>query len=448
MIKYIVFLLLLGSTNLLFAQQEVSLPLMQDIPNSNQFNPAFTTGYKFSLALPSISNGLSSDGPTINDMFTDDGNGHYSLHLNKVIDNLREHNQLSNITKVEALGLTFEGEKIAINFSLGTRLILGLDFPKDLGKLAAYGNGPYVGETLSVGPSLDVQAYSEMRLGFSKQFGKLRAGVAGKLLYGVASAKTQKSKMELYTDPEYYQLTATSDYQIQSSSFISLDSDGQLDLETITVQPNLVLGNKGMAFDFGLVYDVSDKLSISASAVDLGSINWTDNAKLLTSNGTYEYDGVSVSGLGEIDTTSIEGVLDSVTTIFEFKSTEKDFSTPLMKKYMLGASYQFSPKTTLSGMVNVSSLNDKMHPAFALSARTYVAKWVAFGGVLSYSNQEIDHLGLNMTLKLGPVQFYLMSDNALSYLMPKSANDLHIRTGLNLVFGKSKSKKKALIIED
>lgn len=445
MTKFFVLFLLLSFSYAMQAQQEVSLPTMHDIPNSIHFNPAFTTGYKWTVSLPSISNSMASNGPSFEQLFIDNGNGTYSLHLDQAVAQLKDHNLFSNITKVEVLGLSHQWKKSFIHFNVGVRTKIALDFPKNLAELAAFGNGQYVGQTLNIGPALDVLGYSEIGVGYAHQIGKVRIGATVKFLNGIASASTSKNNISLYTDPEYYQLTATTDYEVQSSSILSLDSLGDLDLNTVEIDPNFASKNRGTAFDLGIVFQATDNLSFSASAIDLGSIFWKQNAQTLTSNGSFTYEGLSANGgLSSIDSTSLTGFVDSIQKVFNFAQTTGEFETPLSKKFTLGAEYKFG-KTKLSALLDATTIVNKTRPAFALGARSYVTNWLALGGVVSYKNEEIDHLGLNATFKLGPVQLYLLSDNALSYIFPKSANDLHFRTGLNLVFGKTNKKREAIV---
>ncbi len=434
--KFLLIFLLLLPSFITKAQQEVSLSGMQDIPNSVRFNPAFTTGYKWTISLPSISNSFVSNAPNINSIFLDNGGGSYTLNVAQAISKLSDQNYLANVNKLELFGISHQWKNSFVHLNLGVRTTFGLEFPKGLAELVAYGNGPFVDKTIKLGPSIGVQSYTEVGLGFSQKIGKIRIGATLKYLNGIASATSVKNDISLHTDPEYYQLTATTDYEVQSSSLVRIDSFGVLQTQFNQLSPGLVKGNKGIGYDLGIVFDVTDNFSISAAAVDLGKITWTKNAVTLSSKGTFLYEGVAVDGFSSIDSSSLDGILDSVQAVFNFKSKSGTFATPLARKYLIGATYRHGKATTLNGILDVTKYLDKNSLSFALSGRTYVKKWLAFGGVISYKNKEIDHLGLNTTLKLGPVQLYLISDNALGFIFPKTANDLHFRVGLNLVFGK------------
>ncbi|HHB77952.1 MAG TPA: hypothetical protein ENK85_01810, partial [Saprospiraceae bacterium] len=329
MFKYFAFFLFFFGCFFAQAQQEVSLPMMLDIPNSVRFNPAWTTGYKWTVSLPSISQNFSSNGPSVDQLFEDNGNGNYILHVDQAVAQLKEDNLISNITKIEVLGLSHQWKKSFFHINFGVRTNVGVSFKKALAELAAFGNGPYVGQTLEIGPSIDAQAFTEIGVGYSHQIGSLRVGATVKFLNGLASATTTKSKISVYTDPEYYQLTATSDYELQSSSFISLDSLGKINLSPENFTPQMALKNGGTAFDLGLDYKITDRLSVSASAIDLGSILWKENAQTLTSKGSFTYDGLAADGgLSAIDSTSLTDLVDSVQNIFNFSQKTGEFKTP------------------------------------------------------------------------------------------------------------------------
>ncbi len=434
------FCLALLSAGPLPAQQEVSLPMLQDIPGSEVFNPAFVTGYAWSVSLPALSTSLVADGPNVRDLVSKSPGGGYVLHVADAINNLKDQNHLYNTTKLRLFGLSHEWKNTRVFFNLNTRNATHVGFSKQLAQFAAYGNGPYVGDSLHIGPQLDVTAYSETALGLSHRFGKLRIGAAAKLLFGLASARTVKHDLTLYTDPEYYQLSLTSDYVVEASSLLRLN-DSLVNIDFTTLKNKFsTSANRGFAWDFGLVWEMTKAFSVSVSLIDWGQIHWTENAKQYESHGTYTYDGLAVKTISEIDSAAFNQVLDSVQQVLNFSAVPHDFTTVLPRKLLVGGTYRFGKMTVLNGMLDLTQWAGTAHPAFSLGARSYVNKQLAIGGVLSYNNREIDHLGINASVKLGPLQVYALSDNVLSYLFPGTANDLHFRVGAALLFGKQENE--------
>ena len=68
-----------------------------------------------------------------------------------------------------------------------------------------------------------------------------------------------------------------------------------------------------------------------------------------------------------------------------------------------------------------------------------------FSASLSYSvyDGHYHNLGLGLSLRLGPLNLYFITDQAPSvYLVPQNINSLNFRLGLNLVAGCRKEAKK------
>ena len=51
------------------------------------------------------------------------------------------------------------------------------------------------------------------------------------------------------------------------------------------------LGGFGMALDLGGVYKLNDNLTLSASVLDLGFINWSNNMKAVNRAESFEFNG-------------------------------------------------------------------------------------------------------------------------------------------------------------
>ncbi|MFM7586419.1 MAG: hypothetical protein ACKO6M_05305, partial [Bacteroidota bacterium] len=50
------------------------------------------------------------------------------------------------------------------------------------------------------------------------------------------------------------------------------------------------------------------------------------------------------------------------------------------------------------------------------------------------------HLGGGFCLNLGPIQWYLISDNWSLLFLPERSTLVHAQTGINLLFGSGKSR--------
>ncbi|MEL6924508.1 MAG: hypothetical protein AAFO94_10715, partial [Bacteroidota bacterium] len=72
--RIIIYILLIGSSLSLQAQQDLGLHFMRDIHQSNLTNPAIFSKYKINVNLPSAFAHLSNSGFSLNDISRMEGN--------------------------------------------------------------------------------------------------------------------------------------------------------------------------------------------------------------------------------------------------------------------------------------------------------------------------------------------------------------------------------------
>ena len=60
--------------------------------------------------------------------------------------------------------------------------------------------------------------------------------------------------------------------------------------------------------------------------------------------------------------------------------------------------------------------------------------WLNLGASYAFRSETFDNLGINATVKVGPVQVFSVTDNIISALRPKDSHSANVRVGLNLLF--------------
>ena len=66
---------------------------------------------------------------------------------------------------------------------------------------------------------------------------------------------------------------------------------------------------------------------------------------------------------------------------------------------------------------------------------------LSLGASYAIRHKRFDNLGLNMSVKLGPVQIYAVTDNLITAIKNYDSSTMNLRFGLNLVFGKPSIKE-------
>ena len=450
--KKYAFVLLLIAPFALHAQQEMMLYQMPDVWRSNALNPAFfPDSVRYVVGLPSYSLDAAFSGDvTYNDLFRKEGKN-LVLALGDAIGKLDPENYVVAEQRIETVNF---GIRLPKGFTVmaghSMRLSGTVDFPKTFAELYWNGNGPYVGQTMDLGIGSYSFDWHEIAAGGTKSFGKVTVGAKVKFLGGNSALQTDpnRNRADVYTDPDYYQLTVNSDYAFYSSSvFSSIDTSGLgFELVTDNFRSANVFNNQGWAFDLGIHAQVTDRLTLSASALDLGgTITWKEQAYEFHSMGSYTYDGVFIPGediINGSDSIDIDGELDTLNDIFQFVRTDNNFKSRLPQRYYVGALYKILPRMTVGANFYHQSGEQRSFNAVAAQVMWEPLSWLRVGGMYGVTelveenvNTNYRHnLGFQVYLNFAPFQIYFVSDNLVGAFTPRSSSTANLGVGLSMAF--------------
>ena len=320
---------------------------MSNISQSNLTNPAKMNEYKISISLPSIYAGFYNSSFRPNDVFEKNGNT-LMLDMDKLVNGLNDKglNFQSNVN-VETFAFAFRAKKWQISLNHGVRLSTFHHIPKHMLQFAWGGNAQFIDETINIAPTQDLLLYQEFGLGFAYQVGD-RLTLGGKLKYliGGGTYHTSSSKATIYTDPEYYQLTAETDYTVNTAGLPESNVEDWEFFNLDNFEPKVFGNNKGFAFDFGASLKVSDRLTVQTSVLNIGKINWEDEVYNYTSNGTVNFDGLDFKPILDEGDLEVDEILDTIANTFEFETTEDVFSSTLPSAFYLSGSYKLQKNLT------------------------------------------------------------------------------------------------------
>jgi len=201
--------------------------------------------------------------------------------------------------------------------------------------------------------------------------------------------------------------------------------------------------NTGFAFDVGGNYELNDQWSFNASVIDFGFIKWKDYVTNYSNNGSpFTYNGVDINVFGDDDPngeTSFDRVLDSLEEAMNLDTTHGSYTAPLTSRVYMGANYKINERSTAGGIIQTEIFQGNIRPSFTLNYNRKMTKWITLSAAYTMINRSFDNLGLGVVLDPGPVQFYLVTDNALGALLPQHARHAQFRFGINLIFGRNKT---------
>lgn len=448
--KLITYIVLSLSLSGLFAQSNAgSLWFMPEVYQANRLNPAFQGDRNVVIGLPSLYWGLANSSFSFQDIFdvTSGGEGIFSLPSiegvkSEGIDGLALQNYSRVWLDMQAFALGIKIKKAQIGFDVRARGSGYLRYSGQIAQLLWYGNGAFVDETVQLGPDFQVDAFVESAFRFNMPIAKKwYVGGALKRLSGIQDFSNSRNKISLYTDPEYYQLTATTNYQVNSSGIVAYD-----EIYEAILDPDFWLNpsGSGLALDLGAKFKFNEQWTFSASLLDMGRLNWKEGVDNWKSEGSFTYEGLPLSSYTQGDSgyISLDLLSDSLIAVFSPIDSENPYATSLPTRFLIGATWEPVQLLRFGALYerewfrgqNFDALS--LHGAFRWKDRIYLG--------LTYTLQETfqNRLGAQVMGKLGPIQLYASTGNLLTFSNPWEARTADYQVGMNLVFGRSGKKKE------
>ncbi|MEM6843136.1 MAG: DUF5723 family protein [Bacteroidota bacterium] len=429
-------LLLLASPG--FAQQELTLHLMNNVFQSTHTNPALRSRNTISVSIASSYHlSLKNSGFTYNQLaanIEEDETGERVLDLGQLYDNLdlngRDYLHFSANIDMFALSFGVGKNRFSLN---ATEHIHGRQrYDGSIFQIVVEGNLP--GQTLQFGNfETDAIHYREFGAGFNRSFleeDKLVVGTRIKALFGLGNIQTQYADVSLTTgtEQELYALTTQANVRVNTAGTTYLDEDQEAYVYNMQ--------NRGFGIDLGGTYQLNDQISFAASVVNLGMINWGDDTKTYTSDGEFTFTGIDNDNLltegFDIDVTQIT---DSIADIFEIEEESARYITGLPTQVYLTGNYQLATRTTASATV-YSDFYQSFRRGVALGIRQDVGRWLQAAATYSMQNRSYNNLGAALSLTTGPrgFQLYAATDNVLALVNVDNAKVINARAGFNFVF--------------
>ncbi len=417
-------------------------------------NPSFMPKGKIFVSVPGISMlsfGATNSAFSFNDLFTKRADDSLQINTANVISNLKPLNFFSTELNEEIVGFGIKLSDGYFSFSSTFKMQTNFAYPKDLIQFAFEGNGKsYIGERASLdGISISLNSYVEHAFGYTKEINdKLTVGARLKLISGLANIKTDVNNLGIYTDPTSYAITIDGSAGIQSSNVLALLGDStttaaeQKAIEQSAKSSLYNFANKGVGIDLGGTYHINEKLSVNASIIDLGSISWKANVKNYKTNDiNFTFDGIDLNEfLNDTTQKPLDRLSDTLQKILNYEENTDKYATSLRTKIYLGANYNLTKNFNAGALIFNEFIGGKYRPGLSLSMNATVKNWLV--ATLNYSiyNGAFSNVGLGLSMRGGPIQFYIMTDNLLSFVNPLNTRNVHLCGGM-CVFIKGKEKK-------
>lgn len=452
--RVVMVLLISFAANLTIAQNSNTIFWMSGIPQSTYSNPAFMPEGDFFIGIPGLSShysGLSNSGFALRDVLVKNNAGSLYWDEDKLLNTLKNRNMLDGDVFHEWLAFGLRSGSGYFSFSASENINGSFLYPRDFMTLLIKGNDHFIQQQSVAdfsGIAFDAMHYRQFAFGYAHQWQDVfSAGVKAKVLFGLSNVWFEKADFTLSTHPNSYDLFAQADILVNTSlpvSLIPIDSfDSNTDFDFSSRNYMTSTSNLGFALDLGGSWKPMENLTLAASVLDLGFIDWKQGVENFHMDGEFEFTGVDINELITDDgyLLSFDNLLDSIKDVFDIEETTRGYRTSLSSRMIIGGAYDFSKKHKVGLLFNGSYFRGYLYPTYNLS---YNFKPVdAFGVSVSYSvvHNNFHNIGAGMHINMGAVQFYLAGDNFLGMLQPHTMQATNVQLGLNLVFGYRKKEE-------
>jgi hypothetical protein len=460
--RKVVFLFCLFVVTNLTAQNKQLLYNFTDIPQSLMTNPGADVKYKWYVGVPflsGISMNVGSSGFSAYDLFAKDG----------VDFNTKLRSVLSKTTHDDVLSLNQQLELFSGGFRIGTEdnrsyLSFGLyqefDFlsyvPQDIATLAIDGNKNYMGKRFNLADlSAKADLLSVFHIGIHKKIqDNLIVGARAKIYSSIFNASSVDNAGYIYTNTStdsYYEQIVYSNLQLNTSGFAQYnDANNNSNVGTDVKKGILLGGNLGLGLDLGLTYYPQSNVQFTASVIDLGYISHSKEVESYSYKGFYNYKGLVPHFNNE---NAAQANYQDFKNAIVLDTLHTKYTTWRPAKFNASAQYSFEEERVVDGSCNCEGTDPSIFykstvgaqlfamttpksPLYALTAfykrnfsRSFQMKATYTADSFSFTN-----VGLGMSTKVGPVNFYVLADNLLSYADVSKANSLSFQLGLNVIF--------------
>lgn len=427
--NYLCILLLTSFIGYSHGQHDVSLLSSEWTMGQLLFNPGARISDKLLISTGHIDFGIHTDGPTVGDItFLENGKRFLNTQI-KDLDRIKDVNRIHINAHIGTLETALSWGSWSIMGGHKFRLFADISYEDDLLYLVTQGNGPYLDQTLSIGPDIDITGFNELYIGGQKRWTDLSVGMRFKLLYGTANHTTELSKLHLTTSSDYYQLMVDTDYLVRASGITRYYA---LDSITFT-NPNLTLdnlffNNRGIGIDIGLDYRINDKLNMMLSMTDIGHIRWDFSPWKYETKDNSQYTGIDIVDI-LLDTTAID-YADSLLNIVNVNTSQETYTTLLPTRLHAGFIYHMSNNIELRSLFSVGQVGLNGY-SFGCGL---MKRWTIFGAGIHYTSTSGSHtnIGFQGSVKTGPVSLWASASNVQSLFDLKNQALIAYRIGIQI----------------
>ena len=274
--------------------------------------------------------------------------------------------------------------------------------------------------------------YREYSLGYTLpgNHHRFTAGIRAKLYFGKGAFSSGLSGT-IKKDGANYLLQAQGKVLISVPELNAFNTDGTLNSVSLfggskTISYLMNRGNPGFGVDLGFKYRITPALSVSASVIDLGKINWKSNLNSKDLVGQYRIAGSTVNSHVSSNGTELitkkfdnnSSISDSINNLFHITYDHSAFTTTLPVSAYAGLKYQVSPAMNINLMDKYVIINKMSYNSILASASMVVNKKLTVNAGYAVIGNSYFNIPVALLFKKDFGQIYVGTDNLAAFILP------------------------------
>lgn len=418
-------------------------------PYSYRVNPAISPTCKFYLSMPLLgfqSIQFTNSAFSLNNLFVSNADDSLILNTsNDFFDRIEKKSYISFESTNQILAFGFKVNDNYFSFDINNRICSEFSFSSDFIRYAITGNG---GDLSGKRASFDrlglfFNDYIEYGLGYSRQLSEsISFGGRIKLLSGIANLSAYDTKLGITTNPGNFDLNFDASASIKSATTLNaIDSIFNSKLNFLDIlKKSYGFSNLGLGIDFGGSYKLNERITVNASVIDFGFINWKSEIKNYELKPvSYQFSGFDLSNVLKDSSRFMDDFLDTLNLITKTNQSKSSYSTILPTRVYLSGSYKWNDYFSSSVLFYNEFARKSYRPGLVFSSSFSINHW--FTTSLNYGiyGGSFSNIGFGLKIR----GFFLFTDNLCAFINPYSQKTASINFGFSLVVGNANDQTRS-----
>ncbi|MDC6385979.1 hypothetical protein D2V93_10570 [Flagellimonas taeanensis] len=461
------------------AQNRQLLYDFNEIPQALMLNPGMKTSQRWHVGVPVISGlffQVSTSGVTVNDLFANDGVDFTTKVQERVLDVMTRRDDFGSTSQIEGFNIGFRGKNRPddyYSFGMYGETDIIVYWPKDLALLAFEGNGgANIGRSFDLG---DLKLRGEMvnvfHFGINRKVSNtLTIGARAKLyssIFQFQSIKNSGSFRTVQGQDNIYRSTIVADMQLQTSGvkgfYDIIDEDTgttRKDLTSLFTERVLLGGSLGLGFDAGFTHQLNPQTTITGSILDVGFIYNSNDVWNYTFEGATSTEGITVFLPEDIDTVDNDlwqDLVDEIDEALPHGENQSSYISFRPVKAYGSIRYDFGEggrnwsencgcaintgggsnsdfyRNSVGGQLYMIKRPRGIQAALTGFYQKRLGRTLSLKTTYTVDKYSFTNIGLGLNLQAGPINFYVLGDNLLSYGNIADSHYASLQFGFNII---------------